>query len=251
MTATSSQLAPPPIIHANPRNETLNAKTFLDGETVTMHFPKPVKLQLDDGAGTVEFYPGTQEVPRALANHWWLKSNGVKAYGKGIQKPSPEDPVQPLARMTERELGYMQSQGWRVYTVPDAQMSYENMDPIARPEFLKAAQKWAADVAAKAERADFDLLERYHLEFMRFNKMSQATLEAAQEFFEMLPHDNARRAFLERASAWRHSQEGLAVELADLDKAALVAHAAEYHGLELEKSDTKRNLVEAIEKARG
>lgn len=252
MTATSTQ-APPPIVHPSPRNEKLKSTNFLDGETVTMHFPVSVKLQLDDGAGTVQFYPGTQEVPRHLANHWWLKSNGVRAYGKGVQTKAPgsEDPVQPLARVTERELAYMQSQGWRVFTVPDAQLQYENMEPIARPEFLKAAQRWDAERMAKQDRQEFDLLGPEHLEFLQAKGYKYGDLGAAQRFFDELPTDLARRSFLAQVGAWQRTQEGNAVELDGLTKDQLVLHAFNCHDLELDKSTTKSKLIEAIEKARG
>jgi hypothetical protein len=198
----------------------------------------------------VQFYPGTQEVPRHLANHWWLKANGVKAYKTGIQKPSPEDPVQPLARVTERELSYMQSQGWRVFTVPDAQLQYENMEPIARPEFLKAAQKWDAERAATQDKVEFDLLELRHLEFTKSKGLKYGSLGEVQQFFDALPTDQARRSFLAQAEVWQHAQDGNSVDLTALDKAGLVEHAAEYHGLELDKGDSRKKLVEAIERAR-
>lgn len=49
--------------------------------TVTMMFPRPVLITLGDHT-RISFPVGTQEVPESLANHQWLKRNGVKRYSK-------------------------------------------------------------------------------------------------------------------------------------------------------------------------
>jgi hypothetical protein len=49
-------------------------------ELVTAIVPKIIHLTLDDGR-TVTYHPGTQDMPRAHAEHWWCKTNGVEIYG--------------------------------------------------------------------------------------------------------------------------------------------------------------------------
>lgn len=50
-------------------------------KTVTMIFPRPVLLTLNDHS-RISFPAGTQEVPESLANHQYLKRSGVKPYKK-------------------------------------------------------------------------------------------------------------------------------------------------------------------------
>lgn len=50
-----------------------------DEETVTMTFPAPVILTMDDHR-RVRFPAGVQEVPERLANHPYLRANGVVRY---------------------------------------------------------------------------------------------------------------------------------------------------------------------------
>lgn len=126
-------------------NEKLTPDNFLEGETVTMNFPKTVKMQLDDGAGQVTFFPGVQEVPAQLANHWWLKHNGVTPYsGSKVPKGTIGDPAKEneLPKMTERELLFLQSRGYTMTGVQEAQMFYDKMDPAARPGFSKSVDMW-------------------------------------------------------------------------------------------------------------
>lgn len=48
-------------------------------ETVTMIFPKEVKVMTDDHT-TVVFREGVREVPVSLSDHWYLKANGATKY---------------------------------------------------------------------------------------------------------------------------------------------------------------------------
>jgi hypothetical protein len=161
---SSNQQAQPPILTPSPKslrpeeqpnpptpNERLTVHNWKDAEMVTAVVPKLTKLQLPDGEGIVTFYPGVQEIPRQLINHWWLKANGIKAYAKGAQtaKPAADDPAQPLPKMTERELGYIQSLGVHIETVPQAQQYFEQLEPLARGNFLANAQAWAVKKAAE------------------------------------------------------------------------------------------------------
>lgn len=58
--------------------------------TVTMVFPRQVILNTDYGK-RVEFSPGVQEVPEHLADHQWLKLNGVLRYNAVIAKQALEN----------------------------------------------------------------------------------------------------------------------------------------------------------------
>jgi hypothetical protein len=125
-------------------NQRLTPDNFLDGETVMMNFPKTVKLQLDDGAGTVTFFPGVQPVPVELSRHWWLRHNGVTFYDQKARKSAVADPAKEnqIQKMTERELMYLQSRGYQVTGLQDAQLYFDNMEPVARPGFLQSVDTW-------------------------------------------------------------------------------------------------------------
>lgn len=49
---------------------------------VTMVFPRPVQVRMDDGR-VVSFPSGVQQVPPNLAEHWYLKAHGVQRYDAG------------------------------------------------------------------------------------------------------------------------------------------------------------------------
>lgn len=138
-------------------NQQLTPDNFLKGDTVTMNFPKTVKLQLDDGAGTVTFFEGVQEVPVALSRHWWLRHNNVTLYNNKSHKSAEHDPAKEnqIQRMTERELLYLQHLGYRVTGVQDAQLYFDNVEPVARPGFLQAVDVWWKEkIKADSENAE-------------------------------------------------------------------------------------------------
>lgn len=60
-----------------------------------MLFPRPMKLAVTHD-NVVSFREGPQEVPVELADHWYLKNNGVKAY-------EPAAPLAPLFAPGEPE----------------------------------------------------------------------------------------------------------------------------------------------------
>lgn len=150
-----STTAPRPFVQRSPLNEKLTPDNFLEGPTVTMNFPKTVKMQLDDGAGQVTFFPGVQEVPEALSTHWWLRHNAVTFYDPKDRKQAVADPAMQnqIQRMTERELMYLQSKGYQITGLQDAQLMFENMEPIARPGFLKAVDVWWEEKQKKDSEA--------------------------------------------------------------------------------------------------
>lgn len=57
--------------------------------TVTMIFPRAITL-LTEGDIRVAFNAGPQEVPQHLADHEWLRRNGVRAYDSPIAKQTME-----------------------------------------------------------------------------------------------------------------------------------------------------------------
>jgi hypothetical protein len=57
--------------------------------TITMVFPRKVIMLTDEGV-RIEFNPGPQEVPAHLAQHDWLRRNGVQAYDSPIAKQAIE-----------------------------------------------------------------------------------------------------------------------------------------------------------------
>jgi hypothetical protein len=169
MTTTAQTQAPHPLVQRSPLNERLTPDNFLEGDTVTMSFPKTVKLQLDDGDGNVTFFPGVQEVPVEYARHWWLRHNGVTVYDpKAAKKSAVADPAveNKLAKMTERELMFLQARGYQVSSIQDAQMFYENMDPIARPGFMASVDVWWQEYNKKAS----DKVPQPELEITKKNK---------------------------------------------------------------------------------
>ena len=147
MQNTATKEAPRPLVERSPMNEKLTPDNFLAGKTETMIFPKTVKLQLDDGAGFVTFFPGTQEVPKELVNHWWLKANGVAPYNKSrIVIRAPGDPADRnrIEQMTERELAYLKDKGYLMNSTQEAQLFFDGLEPLMRPEFLKSVDDWWA-----------------------------------------------------------------------------------------------------------
>jgi hypothetical protein len=153
----ASQAAPHPLVQKGALNQTLTPDNFLDGDTVMMNFPRTVKLQLDDGAGTVTFFPGVQEVPALLANHWWLRDNGATPFHRGRVRassnaPSSENKIQ---KMTERELLYLQSKGYQITGLQETQLFYDGMEPMMRPEFLKSVDVWwSAKIKTDSEQSN-------------------------------------------------------------------------------------------------
>lgn len=47
-------------------------------ETVTMNFEKPVRLTLEHHGPAIAFPAGVHQVPKHLADHWYLKVNGAR-----------------------------------------------------------------------------------------------------------------------------------------------------------------------------
>ena len=59
---------------------TVEPEEAVEGEeTVTMVFPKDVKIMKDDHT-VVIFREGVREVPVSLSDHWYLKANGATKY---------------------------------------------------------------------------------------------------------------------------------------------------------------------------
>lgn len=52
------------------------SETEVEEEQIDMVFPKEVRLTRDDHTFVV-FRAGVNKVPASLADHWWLKANGV------------------------------------------------------------------------------------------------------------------------------------------------------------------------------
>ena len=51
--------------------------------TVTMVFPNPVVLTVDHG-NQIAYPKGTHEVPRRLADHWYLAAHGARLYNAPV-----------------------------------------------------------------------------------------------------------------------------------------------------------------------
>lgn len=65
-------------------------------DTVTMVFDLPVKLTLQ--TNKIVFYPkGVHEVPRELADHWYLKAHGVQIYNRPISAGAAKLQAAPAA----------------------------------------------------------------------------------------------------------------------------------------------------------
>ena len=62
-------------------------------DTVRMSFPKQVQLTLSAGGDKVIFPAGIQDVPVALADHWFLKASGVILAPKPAVYNLPPTPV--------------------------------------------------------------------------------------------------------------------------------------------------------------
>jgi hypothetical protein len=115
-------------------------------DTVTMVFPQAVRLTANDGR-VVDFKPGVQEVPESLADHSYLRLNGVKKHnGKGgwrgklkPQKTQDEKPV-----MTQHHVEFLKANGVEVADVNDAQRQFDALSPDEQKEFMEEADKFSA-----------------------------------------------------------------------------------------------------------
>lgn len=58
-----------------------NSTEIADDDIVTALVPKRFKLTLDNHH-TIDVHPGTQDMPRAHAEHWFSKNMGVTIYGE-------------------------------------------------------------------------------------------------------------------------------------------------------------------------
>ena len=55
------------------------------GKTITVIVPKQFNLTVKPGE-TFTYYPGVQEMPKAHAEHWYSKHNGVQIYDRSKPK---------------------------------------------------------------------------------------------------------------------------------------------------------------------
>lgn len=128
-----------------------------EGKTVTMVFPKEVMIQTEPG--TVKTFPaGTQEVPAELADHWFLKAQGVTKYDAKAEKDKSkdkdngngkEDAEKPSGdkprKATEHEVAFLNAKNYaRVKTVADAQEFIDNLEPEMVSGFWEEVDQWKA-----------------------------------------------------------------------------------------------------------
>lgn len=116
-----------------------NLEDQTGGPVVTMVFPRDVVLTVDHGK-QVTYKAGVQEVPANLAGHEWLKLQGVKKHEGG----SWMDEIPPAAPtdITDRHVRFLQSRGYPVNTVSDAQQFFSGLSDRAKKSFTEDADKW-------------------------------------------------------------------------------------------------------------
>lgn len=117
----------------------LEQRDFKDKKTVTMLFQKPVMFQVD-GARKVYYPEGVHEVPDALKDHWWLKAHGIRGY----EKPPLPEPVKTVI-IGEAYVEFLQSRGYSVKSVGEAQAFFSRIDDKDKPGFLAEAAEWFAE----------------------------------------------------------------------------------------------------------
>ncbi len=96
----------------------------------------------------------------------------------------------------------------------------------------------------KPEEAMPEITER-HVEFLRSQGHNVTTVAGAKRFVEGLDSEQRRTFFA--AADWQAAQAKTPVDLDAMTKAEIVAHAAEVHGLELDVTNKKDDLVAAVE----
>ena len=74
-----------------------------DEDTVTMIIPQDVIVTRNDYS-RVQFLKGIQEVPRHLADHWYLKAAGAQAYDQPKVAPPPSSTI-PIPISPDPEVG--------------------------------------------------------------------------------------------------------------------------------------------------
>lgn len=117
------------------------AKLTPEEATVTMVFETDVLLTRDDHQ-RVLFKKGVVEVPEHLAEHPWLKANGVKKHVKMV--PVEEKPAEANTTMTEDHVFFLMDRGYPMKTIEDAQKFFD--DNLAaswmKVSFLADFEKW-------------------------------------------------------------------------------------------------------------
>lgn len=76
-----TMLAPPlPVAEALEAEKRVQA-TMLDDVKVDVYVPKEFKFTLDDHR-IIDVHVGVQPMPRAMAEHWFVKAQGVVVYDR-------------------------------------------------------------------------------------------------------------------------------------------------------------------------
>lgn len=135
--------------HPNPLRpgQTPKIEDLLAGPTVTMLFPQKVLLRLDNGAGLLEFHAGVQEVPESLADHWWLRDNGVRRHVRPTVESAADmnlKPTAPRPDFVEFHAEFLRSMGYKnVQTVEDVGAFYDKLPSNdQKSSFLCQAVDW-------------------------------------------------------------------------------------------------------------
>lgn len=146
-----------PVLHGFHHQGATPAPEFVkqsEVKTVTMLFPKPVTLLLDNHQ-RIEFKAGPQEVPIELVSpklHFYLEHNNVKPY-----VPAPPV-VQGVAevKVTEHHVAFLNSHGYSVQDVEAASRFIGNLSPVEKVGFFAQAEAWTPEQKTGVEDTDLD-----------------------------------------------------------------------------------------------
>jgi hypothetical protein len=198
---------------------------------VTMVFPHKVILALTNSK-RIEFPVGIQQVPASLADHVWLKQNGVKKYD-----PATQPTVVVTITLTSAIVVFLQSVGCNVQSIDEAK---NFLDSLSGPAAIKSLPEQGQLKKSDAVLTNHDLL------FLQSQGYKFDTLAQAQVYFVGL-EPKAQVSFLVDSVAWK--EPDAPPVLADMTKAQLVDHAQDVHNLTLNVSDKKDDLIAAIQTA--
>jgi len=117
------------------------------GTTVTMIFPRPVVLLLDNQK-RIQFREGTQEVPEDIADHWFLRANNVKRY-------EPEAAIPQI--VTDHHVAFLASRGYAAKDgIEGTQRFVDRMTVRERAAFFADAAEWQQPEQGSAKADDDD-----------------------------------------------------------------------------------------------
>lgn len=116
-------------------------------KTVTMMFPQAVTLTTNDHQ-RISFTPGVHQVPESLASHEYLRLNGAKIHQPATSSQEEDwtialPPASAVTTLTPSHLEFLQSRGFGITMLTDAQAFFDRLNPKQKEKFLSESSAWS------------------------------------------------------------------------------------------------------------